>query len=137
MVEINFYKVLQSRPVSGVGIAAGWLECPTELASVEVIHGGHPVRLGPHHLVLDQARELQILLVLELLLLVKEVPNTPELAVGRPPAARGDDQLAVPAGLYVVHIAVMALVGGLLAGLEVVHLDISHVGSSEQELTVP
>ena len=104
---------------------------------MEVINSGHPVRLGPHHLVLHQARELQILLVLELLLLVKEIPNTPELAVGRPPAAGGDDQLAVPAGLDVVHVAVVALVGGLLAGLEVVHLDISHVGTSKQELTVP
>ena len=107
------------------------------MTGADIINSGHTIGLGPHQLVLHQMGELQVLLLLELLLLVKEcVDVAPQLAVGGPPAAAGDEELVVPAWLDVVHVAVVALECGLLAGLQIEHLDISHVGSSIQKLLV-
>ena len=93
--------------VPGVSVAVGGSESPDSLTSVQVPDGGHSLGTGPHHFVLQDLGELQTLLLPERHLLLEELADGPDLAVGKPPVGAGDDELAVVAGLDVVDVTLL------------------------------
>ena len=106
---------VEAGPVEVILVRVLWLEQSDSFTGVDVVDRGNSVRPCPDHFVLGELGELDVLLVLELVPLVKELAGGPEFGEGGSPGGAGQHQPVVSARLNVADGALVDLVGCLLA----------------------